>query len=74
MIYLGVPITASRLTKIECARLVEKIVARVQLWATRNISFVGRVRLINGVIFGMSTYWFSIFLLPNEVTEKITNL
>lgn len=29
--YLGVPITASRLSKTECRPLVEKIMARVQL-------------------------------------------
>ena len=45
--YLGVPITASRLTKIECTSLVEKIMAKVHMWATRNISFAGRARLIN---------------------------
>ena len=72
--YLGFPITASRLNKIECASLVEKIIARVHLWATRNISFAGRARLINSVIFGMFFYWSSIVLLPNEVTEKITKI
>ncbi|KAJ8420694.1 hypothetical protein Cgig2_021608 [Carnegiea gigantea] len=72
--YLGVPIIASRLTKIECTSLVEKIIARVHLWTTRNISFVGRARLISHVIFGMFSYWASIFLLPNEVTEKITKI
>ena len=54
--YLGVPISASRFIKVECASLVEKIIARVHLWATRNISFAGRARLINSVIFGMYTY------------------
>ncbi|KAJ8436136.1 hypothetical protein Cgig2_033631 [Carnegiea gigantea] len=72
--YLGVLITASRLTKIEYASLVEKIIARVHLWATRNISFIRRARLINNVIFRMFSYWASIFLLPNEVTEKITKI
>ncbi|KAJ8421100.1 hypothetical protein Cgig2_016925 [Carnegiea gigantea] len=72
--YLGVPITASQLTKIECASLVQKIMATVQLWATRSISFAGKARLINSVIFGMYTYWVSIFLLPKEVTEKITKI
>jgi len=71
---LDVPIIASHLTKIECASLVEKIIARVHLWATRNISFLGRARLINSVIFGMYSYEASIFLLPNEVTEKITKI
>ncbi|KAJ8421323.1 hypothetical protein Cgig2_020385 [Carnegiea gigantea] len=72
--YLGVPITVSRLTKVECPSLLEKIIARAQLWATRNIYFEGRVRLINNVIFRMSSYWASIFLLPKEVTEKITKI
>jgi len=48
--------------------------ARVQLWAARSISFTRRARLINSVIFGMYTCWASIFLLPNEVTEKITKI
>jgi len=47
---------------------------RIQLWATKNISFQWRARLINNVIFGMYTYWSSIFLLHNEVTEKITKI
>ncbi|KAJ8442965.1 hypothetical protein Cgig2_019538 [Carnegiea gigantea] len=45
--YLGVPITTSRLTKIECNALIEKIIARVHVSATRNISFAGRALLIN---------------------------
>ena len=48
--------------------------ARVQIWATRNISFAGRARLINSVVFGMYSYWAPIFLLPKEVTEKITQI
>ena len=72
--YLGVSITTSRLTKIELTSLVEKIMAKVQIWTTRNISFAGRARLINSVIFGMYTSWASIFLLPTEVTDKITGI
>ena len=74
MKYLGVPITASRLTKLECSTLVEKITARVHIWATRNLSFAGRAMLINGVIFGMFNYWASMFLLPQNVLEKITTI
>ena len=33
--YLGVPITASRLSKTECRPVIDKIVERVKLWATR---------------------------------------
>ncbi|KAJ8435424.1 LOW QUALITY PROTEIN: hypothetical protein Cgig2_013922 [Carnegiea gigantea] len=72
--YLGVPITASRLTKIECSALIEKITARVHVWATRNIAFAGRALLINNVVFGAFNYWASIFLLPNAVLDKLTKL
>ena len=72
--YLGVPITACRLTKAECTELIEKIEARVRVWSTRSFSFAGRSRLINSVIFGMYSYWAAIFLLPAEVINKITQL
>ncbi|KAJ8445791.1 hypothetical protein Cgig2_027872 [Carnegiea gigantea] len=44
--YLGVPISASRLTKTECKPLIEKIMERVQLWTTKRISFARRAQLI----------------------------
>lgn len=55
--YLGVPITASRLSKLECRTLVEKIVGKIRLCATKSISFAGRAQLLNSVIFGMFDYW-----------------
>jgi len=53
---------------------VKKILAKVHLWATRNISFAGRAQLINTVIFGMIDYWASIFMLPSEVLDSITKI
>ncbi|KAJ8424267.1 hypothetical protein Cgig2_033136 [Carnegiea gigantea] len=64
--YLGVPIIASRLTKIECQGLVDKMRTQIQVWSSRNIFYDGRVMLINTVIFGMASYWASIFILPKE--------
>jgi len=74
VIYLGIPVTAGCLSKLECSNLVEKITGRVHIWATRNLSFAGKVTLINGVIFGVFNYWASIFLLPKTVLEKITSI
>ena len=74
MRYLGVPITISRLTKIECRGLVDKILAKVHIWATRNLSFVEIAKLISSITFGMFNYWASIFLLPNEVLKSITKI
>lgn len=50
--YLGVPITASKLSKNECRVLVEKIMGKVQLWSSRSFSFAGQAQLLN--------LWFSV--------------
>lgn len=70
--YLGIPIVSSRLTKIECSALIDKITARVRQWATRTLSYAGRLTLINSILFGMVNYWAAIFLLPTEVIDKLT--
>jgi len=74
MRYLGVPITASRLSKMECQILADKIIGKIRQWSTRNISFVGRAQLINSVVFGMYSFWASIFILPKEVIDNVNQL
>ena len=46
----------------------------MHVWATKNLSFAGRTKLINTVIFGMFNYRASIFLLPKTELEKITSI
>jgi len=65
------PITASRLTKVECRLLVEKITARILTWTSRQISYAGRVVLVNIVLFGMYNYWAQIFIIPQEVVNQV---
>ena len=74
MKYLGVPITASRLSKLECGTLMEKIVGKIRLWATKSISFAGKVQLLNSVIFGMFNYWATIFIHPQEVINQMNHI
>ncbi|KAJ8421088.1 hypothetical protein Cgig2_025551 [Carnegiea gigantea] len=63
--YLGVPISDGKLSNIHYSSLLEKITARIHIWATRNLLFAGRARLINSA---------SIFLLPNAAFERLTQL
>ena len=56
MQYLGVPITASKLSKLECRTLVEKIFEKIRQWSTKSLSFTGRAQLINSVIFDMYSF------------------
>ena len=72
--YLGITLSSSRLTKIECRTLVDKITMKVKQWSSRSLSFAGRAQLLNSVIFGMYSYWANIFILPHEVIELINKI
>jgi len=74
MRYLRTRITPSRLSKLECRSLVEKIVGKVRLWSTRSISFARQAQLINSLIFRMYSYWASIMILPQEVIDQINTI
>ena len=41
--YLGVPLISSRLSHSDCKPLLRKIMARIQSWTSRSLSFAGRL-------------------------------
>ncbi|XP_021848076.2 uncharacterized protein [Spinacia oleracea] len=69
--YLGVPISACKLKQADCEGLVEKMVARIKVWSSRNISFAGRTQLVNSVLMSICVYWAQIFIFPKAVLKKI---
>ena len=70
---LGVPITASRLSKLECKSLVDKITARIKTWSTKHLSYAGRAALIHLVLMVIYTFWAKVFILPQAVIQEITS-
>jgi len=72
--FLGVPITTKRLSAIDCEMLVQKMIMKVKVWGTRNLSYAGRVQLVNSVLLHMNTYWLSMFVLPKRVLKDITGI
>ena len=72
--YLGVPIIASRLTKLECRCLVNKITAQIKTWSSRHLSYAGRAALIHSVLMGIYTFWAKVFVLPQEVLNQVIKL
>ncbi|KAL0298048.1 UNVERIFIED_CONTAM: hypothetical protein Sangu_3164600 [Sesamum angustifolium] len=58
--YLGVPLTASRLTIADCSPLINKVDARLAGWNHLNLSYAGRVQLIKSVLNSLHTYWASV--------------
>jgi hypothetical protein len=48
--YLGVPLITKRLAAADCEGLVARILARIDSWLVKNLTFAGRLQLINFVL------------------------
>ncbi|XP_056691739.1 uncharacterized protein [Spinacia oleracea] len=64
--YLGVPLTTRKLSYTDCKPLIEKTVARIKSWATKFLSYAGRLQLVRSVLFGIQLYWCQIFVMPKK--------
>jgi hypothetical protein len=65
--YLGVLLITKRLAAADCESLVAKISAWMDSWLVKNLTFVGRLQLINSVLSSFQVYWSRIFILPKKV-------
>ena len=53
MKYLGVPLISTRLSHSDCQPLLDKIMARIQSWTSRSLSYAGRLQLISSVLYSI---------------------
>ncbi|VFQ62431.1 unnamed protein product [Cuscuta campestris] len=72
--HLGCPISANKLSNVDCDVFIEKLTSRITSWATKHLSYVGRARLINSVLFGIINFWYRIFIIPGRVMKKVQAL
>ena len=49
--YLCIPLITRRLSDNDCVSLVERITARINHWASKLLSYAGRLQLIQTVIY-----------------------
>jgi len=54
--YIGVPLISSRLSAIDCRVLLDKISKRIDSWTSRNLSFAGRLQLLNSILYGLQVF------------------
>ncbi|XP_062075605.1 uncharacterized protein LOC133779691 [Humulus lupulus] len=71
LVYLGMPLRPTKWKSMDCDLIISKIRQRLHGWASRNLSYAGRVQLIQSVLMGIRNYWMSIFLLPQKVIKEI---
>ena len=72
--YLGVPISPRILSMAEGRVLTEKMVNRIRQWSSRNMSYAGRITLINSVLMMIQVYWCQIIILPQKVLKEINQI
>ena len=72
--YLGVPLITRQLSEHDCRPLIKKLTDRVRHWATKLLSYAGRLQLIQSVLFNIQNYWCRHFILPKSVLKKINQL
>ena len=53
---------------------MEKIAARINSWATKKLSFAGRVQLIQHFLFGIQVCWTSDFIFPAKLIKDVEKL
>lgn len=69
--YLGVPLSSKNLSIAQCEPLIRKIMARIDCWSAKLLSYAGRIQLIKAVLLSIQSYWSQIFLLPQKVLKLI---
>ncbi|VFQ58287.1 unnamed protein product [Cuscuta campestris] len=66
--YLGGPITSSRISAKDCERLIEKMTTKITAWTSKNLSYAGKCKLINSVLYELA---FSSDTLVEPVPSQI---
>ncbi|XP_062075533.1 uncharacterized protein LOC133779607 [Humulus lupulus] len=69
--YLGIPICIKRISAKDCQILLDKMLARLKCWSSRNISFAGHVILINSALLSIHAYWNQIMIIPVKILKEI---
>ncbi|XP_074299014.1 uncharacterized protein LOC141630019 [Silene latifolia] len=69
--YLGVNVSPKRLSIMDCACLVDKIVDKNRSLGSMKLLYACRVVLIKVVLSSLHCYWARLFILPKTVIGKI---
>ena len=54
--------------------LVEKMTKKIKQWSSKQLSYAGRLILINSVLMAIHAYWAQIMPLPRKMLKEIANV
>ena len=72
--YLGVPIRANLRRCQTWDPIISKCERKLVKWKQRHLCFGGRVTLIQSVLTSIAMYFFSFFMVPRKVEDKLVRL
>ena len=72
MRYLGVTLITSKLKYQDGIPLIEKITARISSWASKTLSFAGKLQLIQSAPFSIQAFWCNVFILLKRLLKQLT--
>ncbi|XP_074300982.1 uncharacterized protein LOC141632325 [Silene latifolia] len=72
--YLGIPISAKKLSVLDCNMLVNMIVDMIRALGSKRLSYARRLVLIKSVLGTLHSYWARIYIIPSCIMDKIKSV
>ncbi|GKV14797.1 hypothetical protein SLEP1_g25615 [Rubroshorea leprosula] len=72
--YLGIPISAKKISKGKCQFIIDRVRAKLAGWKSRFLSLAGRVTLTSSVLAAIPNYYMQTMLLPASVHTELDQI
>ncbi|CAA7042276.1 unnamed protein product [Microthlaspi erraticum] len=72
--YLGLPLLPHKLRPLDYQPLIDRVRSRICSWTARQLSFAGRLQLIQSVIYSMINFWSAVFPLPKKCLDQLERM
>lgn len=72
--YLGSPLVHGKLKSCHFNPLIERITNFINSWSAHNLSYAGKLELLQAVIQGVESFWIQNYPIPTTVTDKINKI
>lgn len=69
--YLGLPMVVGKNKTNVFRKAVDRVSTRIQGWSKRLLSYGGKEVFLKAILQSLPTYYFSVFLLPIGIIEKM---
>lgn len=72
--YLGLPLLPHKMRLEDYQPLLDKVHTRITTWSVHHLSYVGRLQLIQSVIYNIINFWTAVFPLPKKCLDELERL